>query len=295
MRLGAGTPRLSGMDPVPSVRRFHTDPADLPILRMIVGVGRGGSTALLRAFASHSQVAAVYQPVQAGQRVLGRPDYRIYARHPVFEVHPGKAFVAKETPSTALKAAPIDVFPYDAAVRRVRPVFLFRDPFASWSSLRRLIPGGLDPFVAAYRHAIALYERACMTTDSGASCLTLEHLCDHPEAVLRTICRRWGLTYEPSMLVWTRPLEHQMVVFDHDRRAMRDTPASTSTARTSRTFGHSVAPVEMSRGERRTIAEQLAERFESLHRDAQAMFPFARPTVPMAASQGIGAPSGGPG
>lgn len=255
---------------------------------MIVGVGRGGSTALLRAFASNSQVAAVYQPIKAGQRVLGRPDYRIYARHPVFDVHPGKAFVAKEVTSSVLHGTPVDVFPDDAAIRRVRPVFLFRDPFASWSSLRRLMPGSLDHFVAAYRHAITLYEQACATTDSGASCLTLEHLCDHPEAVLRTICRRWGLSYEPAMLEWTRPLEHQMIVFDFDRQAMRDTPEWVSTARTTRTFGHPVAPVEISRGERRTIAEQLAERFESLHRDAQAMFPFARPTVPMVSAPAPG-------
>ena len=269
------------MDTAPSVRRFHTDPADLPILRMIVGVGRGGSTALLRAFASHSQVAAVYQPIKAGQRVMGRPDYRIFARHPVFDVHPGKAFVAKEVTCFVTKGTPVELFPYEAAIRRVRPVFLFRDPFASWTWLRRLVPGSLDSFLAAYLHGIALYERACATTDGGATCLTLEHLCGHPEAVLRALCRRWGLTYEPAMLEWTRSLERPITMVDPDREAMRDAPEWLAPARAGQTFEYPISPVEMSRSERRSITERLGGRFESLHRDALAMFPFARPTVPM--------------
>jgi hypothetical protein len=40
-----------------SASRFATDPPDLPLVRMIVGVGRSGTSALLRPFGNHPQAA----------------------------------------------------------------------------------------------------------------------------------------------------------------------------------------------------------------------------------------------
>jgi hypothetical protein len=263
------------MDPAPKVRRFHTDPVDLPVLRLIIGAGQAGGTALLRAFATHSQVAAVYHPIRAGQRVLGAPDYRIYARHPLFDVFPGRAFVAEEAAAPAQGGPPVDLFPHDAAVRRVRPVFLFRDPSATWSALRGGTPGGLEPFLTAYRHAIDLYERATAITGSTATCLTVEHLENHPETILQTICARWGLTHEPATAAWTRPLDLHSPALDIAPTAHRDPRGWATSTRTRRTLRHPVPSVDLPRAERARIREVLAGSFEALHEEAQATFPAA--------------------
>lgn len=263
--------------PDPAIERSPWDPAGLPVLRMIVSPSRTGSTPLLRAFANHPDVFTLYQPIKSGQRATGVEDHRIYGHHPVFDEHPDKAFVVKEVTAYVLRGRPLIVFPGDAEMRRVRPVFLVRDPVRTWRSWKKLmfdvVPNLLDRFVEAFLLVHELDLRCRSLDPSAPLALTLERLIEQPEPVLRRICRHWGLRYAPTMLHWSRPVEHNMRVETFERDLTAADLRWWSSVRRSTTITHDALSADdprVEQAERERIEDDLRPAYEHFRRTEAA-------------------------
>ena len=261
--------------------RMLWDPPGFPIVRVIVAMGRSGSTALLRAFANHPDAYAMYQPIRFGKLHEGvhEEDYRLYDHHPVFEGRPDKVFVAKEVTPWLSRGRPVVVFRTADDMRRARPVFLVRDPLRTWRSLAKLIGDNaekmFDHFISTYREISADRERCHAADPSAPLVLTFERLLETPEHVLARLCEHWGLRAAPDTLRWNRPLDHNMWLPPYIEKYIDEDPRWWSSVRSSATIDpHAVAadepPLAASQQDRlaaelgpvyRLLAEQCARDF----------------------------------
>jgi len=178
---------------------------------------------LLRSIKNHPHALIEFQTIKAGQRNTGTPDHGFFTRH----VPEGKFLVNKETVGYGNdEDCTLNVFPDENAVRLSRPVFIFRDPratFVSWME-NNLISAKKDPqlFIKAYRHVFALLMNARNVCENS-SAITYESLCQDPEPHLRKLCNRWGIDFHPHMLNWkdnfidTTPLDEEGVDEGHYR------------------------------------------------------------------------------
>lgn len=174
--------------------------------RLIIGTCRSGSTALLKAFAQHPNVHAVYQPIKTGMRLNENeaPDRSFFDGGCDKE---GKDFtVAKETIGHRnLAECLYNIFPDDSSVQATSPVFLLRDPVQTFQSWSNLGWGSLERFLASYHHVLNLAEIAgeiCGEVETVVS----ENLSVDPEGILRSICKRWGMEYVDQLVNWTQNL-----------------------------------------------------------------------------------------
>jgi len=241
-------------------------PPPIP-LRVMVAPCRSSTTALLRLFSQHPDVHCVYQPVKTGLRASGTPDYGLYhGRHPVYAEHPGFV-VSKETVGHSSAAeCTFDPLADDETIRRVRPLFVFRDPARTWSSWKRLRWGDIELFVAAYRHVHDLMTRA-HAISPHARALSAESLALHKPAALRGICANWGLRFDPALLGdFDVPLfESRRLHMDEAARRYSRSQGSHDDLGASRTFGMPTAHPDLTApGERRRIEQELVPLYRSV-------------------------------
>ena len=182
---------------------------------------------LLRSVQNHSDAVVAFQTVKAGQRLSGIPDHSFFTR----PVPSGKFLIDKETVGygTDLDCS-LQVFPTDETVRVTRPLFIFREPRATYVSWleNNLVPEK-NPrlFIQAYRHVFFLaLQAASLSSDSTIT--TYEQLCDEPERVLRALCKKWRIDFQQSMIDWkddfdTTPLDAAGVRAGHYAAVARGT------------------------------------------------------------------------
>ncbi|MBI9047716.1 MAG: hypothetical protein JEZ06_24745 [Anaerolineaceae bacterium] len=187
-------------------------------LRLIISPVRSGSTALLHCFVNNRFVdQTFYQPVKTGLRLEGKGDYKLFYRND------GRVVVAKETMGPYFpNECNLDIFPNgdkEQAIIVTRPVFLFRDPLAIYTSAKmrgwcdRSRPNNgfdVDKLSLVYRavwnmylYAVLAFERAqdCL----GPLCVTYNQIAENPEKILKTVCRYWGIEFDYRMLKWEIP------------------------------------------------------------------------------------------
>lgn len=233
--------------------------------RLVIGVCRGGTTALLQGLTQHPSVEGLYQPIKSGLRSSGSPDYGFF-RTPDIET---STLVAKETFGWANAAeCAFPLFPNDQAIEETRPVFLFREPHATYRSWASLGWGDLDLFVLAYSALHAALQEARTV---GGRTLVVRHdeLGSTPERAMRRICAHWDLRFDRRMVQWpTGLLDNPRILRLKGRGSPLgfDAPHHATLAK-SREFGEPRERPPLSSWCERRIEVELAGIYLALQRD----------------------------
>lgn len=191
----------------------------LPTIRVLLSPCRSGSTAFMQSMAQSPNNHCFFQPIKEGVRETRGPDYSVFdGTHQAFVEHPGKIFFIKETFGHAFREeCCFDAFPDHDAIVRSRPIFLLRDPVATWSSWKKLKAAGkkgwegvcdLNLFKIAYQHTYDSFLNAKAVSDQ-VTCITREHLLKNPKTLFQLICSRWDMPFTESMINWTKPFNVQ--------------------------------------------------------------------------------------
>ncbi|WP_204102178.1 MULTISPECIES: hypothetical protein [Spirulina sp. CCY15215] len=189
----------------------------LPTIRIFISPCRSGSTAFMQSLNQSPYIHCFYQPVKEGIREGLGPDYRFFdGSHPSFFSNPGKTFFAKEVLGHIYpEECCFQIFPDRDAIDRSRPLFLLREPIATWSSWKKCKAAGkqgwvgvcdLEIFKLAYKYT---YDRFIESrkVSKQVTCLTREHLLKAPEQIFQQICHCWEIPFIKEMISWTQPFD----------------------------------------------------------------------------------------
>lgn len=159
----------------------------------------------MRAFCQHPDVVGFYQVLKESLRRDGRADLGLLGARSPLRRDPryrGRLLLFKETlgPNNEEECT-FEMFPDDRSLAVARPVFMFRDPRATYDSWKRNQLGDLDLFCLAYR---TVYERFLRAREvvghEGCYGLVYEQLTASPSEVLSTVCALWGIEMQPELL-----------------------------------------------------------------------------------------------
>lgn len=227
-------------------------------LRVIVALCKGGSTALIHSLSHAPGVTCYLQTVKSGQRMHGTPDYGVYyARH-------DGVVLSKETIGHSTEPdCSLRVFPSDAAIRAVSPVFLFRDPLDTRAAWARAGWGSQGRFLQAYGHALDLYEHARRVAPATAA-VRYEAFGEDAEAAFRRLCGLLGIAFTPDMLRWRwRFPDQSPVIWREDVQADFDRGQADS-ARAAGGFAYRRTGFRLPPEEAREIERRFRDRYEAL-------------------------------
>lgn len=180
-------------------------------IRLLLAPCRSGTTILLRALCQHPMVAGFYQIIKESFRRNGVPDYSPFDRDSPLRRNANyrdRLILLKETLGPNNQAeSELAVFPDKRSLVTARPVFVFRDPRAVYSSWKRNQIGDVDLFIKAYRRVHADYLLVLELAGPGA-CLPLvyEQLVASPRRGLETICALWGIEMSEEVLAFRKSL-----------------------------------------------------------------------------------------
>lgn len=231
---------------------------------MILGLCRSGTTALLSGVAQHPQTRCFYQPVKTGIRMNGRPDYAFYDHEP--EVGDDAVLVAKETfGHNSNEECAFNPFPSPEAIIQTRPVFLFRDPVATYNSWSRLGWGSLEYFELAMSHCLELLNVARDVSDK-VSLIFYEDLVGSPQVTIKKLCKKWEINFDSAMVNWRTPILQNAKIF-------RDFPVGSprgfeahhhETVRESRAFVGGGTEITLAPDIADEIRKKFHDRFNNL-------------------------------
>lgn len=188
-----------------------------PVVRLFVSPCRSGSTAFMQSLNQSPEVHCFYQPIKEGIREGTGPDYSFFdGTHPSFSKYSGKIFFAKEVLGhTRSDECCFQIFPDDEAVRYSRPLFLLRDPIATWSSWKKCKAAGkqgwegvcdIEMFKLAYEHTFKTFV-STRNISNYVTCLTREHLLRDPSRVFQLVCNRWEISFTDEMIHWKKAFD----------------------------------------------------------------------------------------
>lgn len=189
----------------------------LPIIRLLAAPCRSGSTAFMQSLVQNPDVHCFFQPIKEGVREGRGPDYQVFdGTHKSFQRHPGKTFFIKETFGHAsMQECSFEVFPSLEDISRSKPIFLLREPIATWSSWKKCKSAGkqgwegvcdLNLFKTAYQHVYNMFINSQAVSDQ-VRCLTREHLLKNSHSTFQLICKHWEITFTENMIHWTKPFD----------------------------------------------------------------------------------------
>lgn len=201
-----------------------------PNLRVIVSLCKGGSTALIHSLAHAPGVTCYLQTVKSGQRTRGAPDYGVY-----YAVHEGVVLSKETIGHSTVADCTLRVFPSDAAIRATAPIFLFRDPVDTWAAWSRAGWGSLELFELAYRHALALWQRAQRLTPA-ASAVRYESFGEDCAAAFRRLCGLLQIGFSEDMIHWRYRFPDESPVIWRDDVQRDFDRGQSDSARTARGF-----------------------------------------------------------
>lgn len=196
----------------------------LPEVRMLVGLNRTATSAFLNAMIQNdTQVYGVYEPIEWGTKATGfrQVDHSIFdGTHDAFRQKPGMPFyVVKESIGGGRTRHDYPLFPNKEAVRRSKPIIVFRNPMTQWGGwLRAHAPNrpSLDGYIGAYKYLYNLYKALEQKCPGSVKVLTFEKMISQPAKVFQEVCRFWGIPYDPAMVAekWRIPFDE--AITDHN-------------------------------------------------------------------------------
>ncbi|MGB7440673.1 MAG: hypothetical protein WA919_06365 [Coleofasciculaceae cyanobacterium] len=186
-------------------------------IRLLISPCRSGSTAFMQSMAQNPLVHVFFQPLKEGIRENKGPNYSVFdGSHPAYQQHPDKIFFIKETFGHAFhEECCFEVFPNQEVTRLSRPLFLLRDPVATWSSWKKLKAAGkkgwegvcdFGLFKTAYQHTYDSFLKTKAISDK-TTCITREHLLKNPNKAFQLICRNWDIPFTENMIAWKKQFD----------------------------------------------------------------------------------------
>jgi len=167
--------------------------------RLCVAPCRSGSTAFFASMTQHPRIEGAYHVIKRGLRQNGAPDYSFFDSVPE---NPRNILVGKESIGhSTLTECSLRVFQDDDEIRKVAPLFLFRDPVHTWNSWQKKNWGELALFELAYRHAIRMM-RHCRTVCDDTVVVSYEKVVASPESQFTAICGKLGIPFDTAMVNW---------------------------------------------------------------------------------------------
>lgn len=205
---------------LPSVGDQASGLGHLPII--LWSVMRSGSTAISRAFAQRADTEVLFEPFIAAYylgperehpRHLDLPPDERYTYEGVWDSllapQGGQAVVFAKDFAVALPRRMWDA----QRMAKVRHAFLIREPYAAMSSMLKCV---MEPDATGYTYfnetemgySELLPMFRFVTQDLGQSPIVIDHddVMASPDAVLHLFTKALGITMDPAMLKWEKPL-----------------------------------------------------------------------------------------
>ncbi len=178
-------------------------------VKTLIGPCRSSTSIILGALANSQDVdEAHYQPIKGAMRDGKVDSYRFYLGKPA------KLLISKESIGHANRAeSTLQVFDSEESIRKVDPVFIFREPISTYKSWKKMGWGNIDLFILSYMTIFDIYINA---KKANAKVLLVLHedFQENPRDILQRICRHWDISFNETMLNW------EMLYSDHPKITM---------------------------------------------------------------------------
>lgn len=187
---------------LPKVRR------DIPVLVLVVGPARSGTTALFLALASNGRVdRCYYQPLKSLMRfgfprlTVNPADSTILMKETFWAAH---SQVPRFDPLTVLCKA-------GYPVSKIRPIFIFRDPVSTFASWRRQEDVPPHVFSEQYGHCLQTWRDCQEIHDLKLMTLVYEAFDQSEIEVMATIVHWLGLKVSAKIKFDAQAIERKVV------------------------------------------------------------------------------------
>jgi hypothetical protein len=164
----------------------------------------------------------MYQPIKTGVRERKYPDHSVFdGTHSAFLEHSAPVFLIKETFGHAnINECCFQLFPDQNTIHNSKPLFLFREPVATWNSWKKLCfaacnetgVSDLNLFLKAYFFTYQLFLTTQMDSPH-VKCITREFLLKQPQTMLAMICQHWNIPFSENMIHWDKSFNNNQNFF----------------------------------------------------------------------------------
>jgi|GEM_PF-5222399 len=257
---------------------------NLPQIRMILGPPRSGTTVLQNALCEAENTQGIYEPIRVetfeDKKPLQYLNFSVFKSlddpecHPEIKKQPKKTFILKEAMGYFLAKLGNRIIPSDKDVERAKPVFIFRDPYDTYNSIKKVGWYPINDFISIYKKCCNTCLELKKRFPDNITVVTYDQFMKNPGKILEKICKNWGLKFNDNLLNWKKSVFDKISFHPNQReRMLRDGIHNTLLNQTGKLSDCKPKKLKLNFLERRKIRRELEPLYKQVSEIANKDFP----------------------